>query len=162
MIVDQSVAVSISSGIQAITSAYPPLLPRSVTLCILAIVVLMVVNLRGVRDSGAVFSVPTYVFIAMMLALIGAGFYRLALGHALAPSVGPARVDPLSAMQHPGALPAGFAFTYLILRGFAEQDHPLAVDPRNGRERLLRPEPVVGTAEPAGDGAVGLDRRGPE
>src|SRR6266516_6011894 len=71
-----TVAVSISGGIAAITSAYPQLLQHTVILCIASIFVLMVVNLRGVRESGVVFSVPTYVFIALMLVLIGWGVYQ--------------------------------------------------------------------------------------
>ena len=115
-----TVAVSISSGIAAITSAYPSLAPHAVLLCVIAILVLMVVNLRGVRESGLVFSVPTYLFIILMLALIGTGLLRLWLGHGAAPVAGPARVDPVSLAQHGGAIPAGFALTFLLLRGFAE------------------------------------------
>ncbi len=115
-----TVAVSVSGGIAAITSAYPALVPHTVALGVAAIVVLMLVNLRGVRESGAAFSVPTYVFIVLMLALIGAGLSRALTGHDLAPSVGPVRVDPLSAARHAGATPIGFALTFLILRAFAE------------------------------------------
>src|SRR6476619_1656370 len=64
-----TVSVSISGGIAAITSAYPSLVPHTVLLCIFAIVLLTVVNLRGVRESGIAFSVPTYVFIAMMIGM---------------------------------------------------------------------------------------------
>ncbi|HEV2644282.1 MAG TPA: APC family permease [Candidatus Elarobacter sp.] len=115
-----TVAVSISSGIAAITSAYPSLATRTVTLCVAAILLLMVVNLRGVRESGAAFSVPTYAFIVMMLALIGAGIWGIATGHPIAPSAGPVRVDPVSAHRHALSAPAGFALFYLLLRGFAE------------------------------------------
>src|ERR687883_441333 len=87
-----TVAVSISAGVAAITSAYPVLAPHAVALCIAAIFVLMVVNLRGVRESGIAFSVPTYVFIALMLALIGGGIYRGYAGHGQAPAAGPVRV----------------------------------------------------------------------
>lgn len=114
-----TVAVSISSGIAAITSAYPALAHRTVLLCALAIFLLMVVNLRGVRESGAAFSVPTYVFIAMMLALIAWGVYGVATGRDLAPAPAFVRVDPVSARQHLTA-PVGFALFYLLLRGFAE------------------------------------------
>src|SRR3954467_15801476 len=62
-----TVSVSISGGVAAITSAYPQLATHTVALCVASIAVLMLVNLRGVRDSGMAFSVPTYVFIAMML-----------------------------------------------------------------------------------------------
>ncbi|HEX6537350.1 MAG TPA: APC family permease, partial [Gemmatimonadaceae bacterium] len=114
-----TVAVSISSGIAAITSAYPALASSTVTLCIAAIVVLALVNLRGVRESGMAFSVPTYVFIAAMLALIGVGLVRLWLGHVAAPSVGPVRVDVVS-RGHGAAGPVGVALVFLVLRAFAE------------------------------------------
>jgi amino acid transporter len=71
-----TVSVSVSGGVAQIASAYPVLKPHTVILCVVVIVVLMAVNLRGVRDSGIAFSVPTYVFIAMMLALIGTGIAR--------------------------------------------------------------------------------------
>jgi amino acid transporter len=119
-----TVAVSISSGVAAITSAYPTLTPHTVLLCLLAILLLMVVNLRGVRESGIAFSVPTYAFIVMMIALLAVGIYRAAAGHGLAPAAGTPIVDSVSARQHPTAsalsIPTGFALTYLLLRGFAE------------------------------------------
>ena len=71
-----TVAVSISSGIAAITSAYPGLVPHTVAMCIVAIFILMAVNLRGVRESGIAFSVPTYLFIGMMLLMIAIGLYH--------------------------------------------------------------------------------------
>src|SRR3954467_7867428 len=106
-----TVAVSISGGIAAITSAYPGLVPHTVALCIASIFLLMVVNLRGVRESGIAFSVPTYVFILMMLALIGYGLVRGLSGLDAAPAAAPHAALPA---------PAGFAFTFLILRAFAE------------------------------------------
>lgn len=115
-----TVAVSVSGGIAAITSAYPALIPHTVALCAGSIVLLMVVNLRGVRESGIAFSVPTYVFIAMMLTLIASGVYRAMSGLDGVASSGPLRIDTVSASQHTGGFPAGFALTFLILRGFAE------------------------------------------
>ena len=118
-----TVAVSISGGVAAITSAYPALLPHTVGICLASILLLGVVNLRGVRESGAAFSVPTYVFILAMCLLIGTGLYRLATGHELAPLTGALKVDPVSASQHPagGLSPmTGLALGYLLLRGFAE------------------------------------------
>jgi amino acid transporter len=91
-----------------------------VLFCVASIVVLMLVNLRGVRESGAVFSVPTYVFIVLMLALIGVGFVRVLGGLDVAPAAATPRVDVLSARQHAGSWPAGFALTFLLLRAFAE------------------------------------------
>lgn len=122
-----TVAVSISGGVAAITSAYPHLAPHTVTIGVASIALLMIVNLRGVRESGAAFSIPTYLFITMMLALIGVGLFRLGSGHELAPLVGTIKVDPVSASDA-GRLGAGgklspitgFALVYLLLRGFAE------------------------------------------
>lgn len=115
-----TVSVSISSGIAAITSAYPSLFPHTVTLGLVSIVLLMAINLRGVRESGMAFSVPTYVFIVVMLALLATGIYRGMTGHEAAPSAGPVRVDPVSAAHGGVGLPVGFALMFLILRGFAE------------------------------------------
>ena len=114
-----TVAVSISSGVAAITSAYPVLLSHTVLLCVVSIVLLTVVNLRGVRESGIAFSLPTYAFILVMVALIVTGIYRGYSGHELAPIGAPLKVDPTSA-RHLLTAPAGFAFFYLMLRGFAE------------------------------------------
>lgn len=107
-----TVSVSISSGIAAITSAYPAIAHHAVAMCIAAVLVLMAVNLRGVRESGIAFSVPTYVFIAMMLLLIGVGLERFYQGAATVSSASPP-VKPMT-------FPVGFAFTFLILRAFAE------------------------------------------
>jgi amino acid transporter len=116
-----TVAVSISGGVAAMTSAYPSLIPHTVLICSLSILVLATVNLRGVRESGAAFSLPTYAFIIMMLSLIGFGIYRVWLGHELAPVGAALKVDPVSAQHVKGFSPiTGFALAYLLLRGFAE------------------------------------------
>lgn len=116
-----TVAVSISSGVAAITSAYHGLVPHTVLLCVASIVILMLVNLRGVRESGLAFSAPTYAFIALMLALIGVGIWRGLTGHELPAMVhGPIRADAVSVANHGTTAPVGFALFYLLLRGFAE------------------------------------------
>lgn len=115
-----TVSVSISGGVAQIASAYPSLKPHTVLICIVLVFVLMSVNLRGVRESGAAFSAPTYVFIAMMLGLIGTGIVRVMLG------AGPAlthavQAAPAAASATGGlTAPAGFALAFLVLRGFAE------------------------------------------
>ncbi len=116
-----TVAVSISSGTAAITSAYASLAPHTVMLCTVSIIVLMLVNLRGVRESGMVFSVPTYVFIALMLLLIVVGVAKL-MGTHIVPAVAATtpNVASLPTRQQGTAWPLGFAFTFLILRAFAE------------------------------------------
>ena len=116
-----TVAVSISGGVAAMTSAYPSLVPHTVLLCSLSILLLATVNLRGVRESGAAFSLPTYAFIVMMLTLIGIGTYRFWSGHELAPLTAAFKVDPVSAQQGGHFSPiTGFALVYLLMRGFAE------------------------------------------
>ena len=62
-----TVAVSVAAGIAAITSAIPSLFPHRTVLGVLAIVLVLIVNLRGVRESGKVFAVPTYMFIGSIL-----------------------------------------------------------------------------------------------
>lgn len=116
-----TVAVSIAGGVAAITSAYHSLIPHTVLLCVLSIAILAIVNLRGVRESGLAFSVPTYVFVLMMIVLIGYGGYRAFLGTGPADVSGVVKVDPVSLHQHGiTSIPAGFALTYLLIRGFAE------------------------------------------
>jgi amino acid transporter len=116
-----TVAVSIAGGIAAITSAYHALIPHTVLLCLLSICLLAVVNLRGVRESGAAFSIPTYVFVLMMVALIGYGGYRAFLGSAPVDASGAVRLDPVSVQQHGlTGVTGGFALVYLLIRGFAE------------------------------------------
>jgi amino acid transporter len=116
-----TVAVSIAGGVAAITSAYHSLIPHTVLLCVLSIAILALVNLRGVRESGLAFSVPTYVFVVMMVALIGLGAYRAFLGADGVVVVGTPKVDPVSIRQHGlSSVPAGFALAYLLIRGFAE------------------------------------------
>ncbi|HEY1952421.1 MAG TPA: APC family permease, partial [Gemmatimonadaceae bacterium] len=116
-----TVAVSIAGGVAAITSAYHDLIPHTVLLCVGSIAVLAVVNLRGVRESGLAFSVPTYVFIMMMVALIGYGAYRALMGIGPVEVTGVVRIDPVSVQQHGlGGVATGFALSYLLVRGFAE------------------------------------------
>src|SRR5262252_3070445 len=108
-----TVSVSISGGVAAITSAYPLLLPHTVALGVGAVVLLMLVNLRGVRDSGIAFSIPTYVFVVMMLGMIAQGIVVTFVGGA-----GAAAAVPAPPPSVPG--PVGFALAFLVLRGFAE------------------------------------------
>ncbi len=71
-----TVAVSVSAGVAALTSAYPPLYPYRVALALFFIGMIMLLNLRGIRESGTIFAIPTYMFIAIMLTMLGTGLYR--------------------------------------------------------------------------------------
>jgi amino acid transporter len=75
-----TVAVSVAAGIAAVTSAVPELFPYREALGLAAIILVLVLNLRGVRESGRIFAVPTYVFIASLLLMLGVGFVRLMWG----------------------------------------------------------------------------------
>ena len=94
-----TVAVSITAGVVAVTSAVPGLFPLRIELCLLAIALITWGNLRGVRESGTLFSIPTYAFIGLFLALIAVGFVRLLTG-----SLGP-RPSPRCRRTQPGPLP---------------------------------------------------------
>ena len=75
-----TVSVSVSSGVQALYSAFPVIQPWHVHLIALSILLVMVVNLRGLRDSGTLFASPTYIFIGSMLLLIGVGVFQSLTG----------------------------------------------------------------------------------
>lgn len=77
-----TVAVSVSAGVAALTSAVPTLYPHRVALCVGAIALLAIANLRGVRESGRLFALPTYAFIAGFVALVAAGLGRYLAGAA--------------------------------------------------------------------------------
>ncbi|OFV86349.1 MAG: hypothetical protein A3B65_02550 [Acidobacteria bacterium RIFCSPHIGHO2_02_FULL_67_57] len=102
-----TVAVSVAAGVAAITSAVPSLYSHRVLLCALAVVAILLANLRGVRESAAVFAAPVYFFILSMYVLIGGGLMKYFQG-AVAPPVAPATPEPLQ-----------FAFVLLLLRAFA-------------------------------------------
>ncbi len=71
-----TVAVSISSGIAQIVSAYPDLFEYRVHLAVGAVLLIMLVNLRGVKESGTAFAVPTYFFLIVMAITVGFGLFR--------------------------------------------------------------------------------------
>ncbi|WP_237531016.1 APC family permease, partial [Streptomyces sp. SID3212] len=73
-----TVAVSVSSGMGAVTSAIPSLSPEIVPIGVLVIAILLAGNLRGVRQAGALFAAPTYAFIIAILALVATGLYSAA------------------------------------------------------------------------------------
>jgi amino acid transporter len=104
------VAVGISAGVGALVSAVPSLQHRTLLLCLGILAVITVVNLRGVRETGAVFLLPTYAFVACLLAVIVLGAVRaLASGG-----------RPLSVVAPPRHFPATAApGLWLLLQAFA-------------------------------------------
>src|SRR5438105_1624720 len=81
-----TVAVGISAGVGALISAVPACQPYTLPLCLAILALITLVNLRGVRESGLAFAVPTYVFIVSLLAVIAIGVVKAILrdGHPLA------------------------------------------------------------------------------
>ncbi len=75
-----TVAVSVSSGIAQVVSAYPHLFPYRVYLAVGAVLLIMIVNLRGVKESGAMFASPTYFFLITMVITVGFGLFRYFTG----------------------------------------------------------------------------------
>jgi amino acid transporter len=75
-----TVAVSISAGVEQITSAFQWLIPYRVEICVGVIILMTVVNLRGVKESGRIFAVPTYFFLTMLFLSLGVGFVRYFTG----------------------------------------------------------------------------------
>lgn len=109
-----TVAVSVSAGVAAITSAFPALYAERVLICLGFIGLMMLGNLRGMKESGRLFAGPTYVYILGLGALIIVGLVRLLLGH----------LDPLPPDDAAiGELTGGSALTgltvLLFLRAFS-------------------------------------------
>lgn len=72
-----TVAVSVSAGASAITSAIPELLHYKLTLCLIIVVVITIGNLRGLKDSARIFGIPTYLFIISMIVMIIVGILKV-------------------------------------------------------------------------------------
>ena len=91
-----TVAVSVAAGVAALISAFPALQRWDIALAVGAVTLVTVMNLRGVRESGSVFMVPTYVFVLTIFGMIGFGLYRLAAGGV---SYQPVAPGPLAGTQ---------------------------------------------------------------
>lgn len=75
-----TVAVSVSSGVQQLTSAFTGIRPFTVPICIAIIILLTIGNLRGIRESSRMFGIPTYLFILAILSMLAVGFYKYFTG----------------------------------------------------------------------------------
>src|SRR6266498_4472001 len=106
-----TVAVSVSAGVANLASAFPGLSPDVTLIAVLVVTAIALINLRGVRESGTAFAIPTYCFIGVVTLMIVWGAIRLGLGHHL-------RAE--SAVYHPPAHQyGGLLLLFLLLRAFS-------------------------------------------
>jgi amino acid transporter len=103
-----TVAVSVAAGVLALTSAAPALEAHKVALSLGFIVLLTLANLRGVRESGILFAIPTYTFVIAMYAMVATGVGKCALGSC-----------PQATVPDPVAVGIGTAGLFLVIRAFA-------------------------------------------
>jgi amino acid transporter len=100
-----TVSVSVAAGVAAITSAVPALYEQRVAICVTVVLVIMMANLRGIRETGRIFAVPSYWFVACLILLLAGGSYRLLTQGAPPPVQSVPVQEPLT--------------IFLILRAFA-------------------------------------------
>ncbi len=105
-----TVAVSISSGVAQIVSAFPVLDDYRIEIAVTAVFLVMLINLRGVKESGTAFAIPTYFFVVMMFLTVGIGLIRYVTG-SLGTVVDPPAMDLTKTLVPVGA--------FLLLHAFA-------------------------------------------
>lgn len=105
-----TVAVSIAAGVAAVTSALPGLHVNRVELSLAFVFIIAIGNLRGIRESGRIFAVPTYFFIVSVLSLLAVGFFKVLTGTALPLELGDSPINPAQ---------LGGLTTFLVLRAFS-------------------------------------------
>src|SRR5579863_7310452 len=103
-------AVGISAGVGALVSAVPSLLPHTVSLCLGILIVITIINLRGVREAGLAFTVPTYLFVGTLLITIVAGLLRVFLSGGYP--------TPVTALPSPPPVTEAISY-WLLLKVFA-------------------------------------------
>ena len=103
-----TVAVSVTAGVLALTSAAPSLAPHKVALSLVFVVLLTLVNLRGVRESGILFALPTYSWLVLMYVMIGTGVGKCAVGSCRQAHV-----------PHPLSTGVGTVTVFVLLRAFS-------------------------------------------
>ena len=107
-------AVGISAGVTALTSAVPSLAPHTLLLCLCILAILAIVNMRGVKDTGAAFMLPTLLFIGTLLTTIGVGVFKT-----IASGYHPVAVEalPPEPVAHTGLM--GLALIWLVMKAFS-------------------------------------------
>lgn len=120
LLVDYSltVSVSVSAGVAAVVSAFPSLVEQRVVIAVAVVVVMAVANLRGAKESGTVFAIPTYLYIVGLAGLIGVGLWRVYLG-----GLEPLPVDEAALRELTGDGAAdglvGLGGAYILARAFS-------------------------------------------
>jgi amino acid transporter len=107
-----TVAVSVSAGVANLASAFPALNSRVTIIAVLIVAAIALMNLRGVRESGTFFAIPTYCFVGAVVLMIVWGMIRLGLGHPLRAESAGYRIP--DAHQYTGLL-----LVFLLLRAFS-------------------------------------------
>lgn len=102
-----TVAVSVSAGTDAITSAFPNLHPYNVIIACLLVVFITILNLRGITESASILAYPVYLFVLALLILIGVGLFKIFTG------------DVSSALHTPIGTPVAGITLFLLLRAFS-------------------------------------------
>lgn len=108
-----TVSVSVSAGVRAVTSAFPEAFPFRVWMALIAILLITWINLRGIRESGSIFAIPTYAFVGGVFVVIVYGLARYTGLFGLPPiPISTETVAPTESV-------VGFAYIWLLLRAFA-------------------------------------------
>jgi amino acid transporter len=111
-----TVAVSVSSGVQNLGSASNFVSHHPTGIAIIIVIVLTAMNLRGIREAGLAFAVPTYAFMAAVIGMVAWGLFRiLVLDNNLRAESAGLVIKP----QHAGMAVGTFAFTFLLVRAFS-------------------------------------------
>jgi amino acid transporter len=107
-------AVGVSGGVTALTSAFPRFLPHQLLLCLMILAVITLINMRGVKETGAVFMLPTLLFVGTLLATVGWGVYQTlaAHGHPVALAAPPPEATKLETFTP-------WLLVFLLLKAFS-------------------------------------------
>ena len=122
-----TVAVSVSAGTDAITSAFPSLHAHNVIIAVIFVILITILNLRGVTESASVLAYPVYLFVLALFILIGVGIYNILTG----------QVSPT--LHTPIGTPVAGISLFLLLRAFASGSSALTgVEAISNAIRTLR------------------------
>ena len=107
-----TVAVSVTSGVANLASAFPSLNQYLLQISVGLVIILTLANLRGIKESGQAFAIPTYAFIASVMLMIGMGMWRVATG-------GTIKAETANLTVHHAQSFTQLALVFVVLRAFA-------------------------------------------